>query len=115
MRTQLALLSLSLLTLAGCPSESNDDDANVCGDLSRAQDYVEGLEATGDGELVVALMSATPSPPDVGDNTWVLEVTDSAGNPVAGCEGTVTPWMPDHGHGLSTAPTWSEDVEANGS
>ena len=47
-------------------------------------------------------MSADPAPPAQYLNTWVLKVEDSAGDPVSGATITsVTPFMPDHGHGTS--------------
>jgi hypothetical protein len=113
--TLLALLTLSLVA-AGCPSADDDDnDAQVCGDRTRAQVYVEGLQArTESSSLVVSLMSADPAPPNIDTNIWVVEVTDSAGAAVEGCTASTVPWMPDHGHGSSATPSWVEDTETPG-
>lgn len=66
-----------------------------------ADTYVAGIEAAAASGVVVAISSAEPTPPDVGDNTWVLSVVDGAGAPVAGLAPVLTPWMPMHGHGLA--------------
>jgi len=101
--------------LVGCPTEANDDDANVCGDLTRAQTYVEGLEANSASETVfVSLMSASPVPPNVDGNDWMLDVSDAAGDPLMGCTGDVVPFMPDHGHGTTGTPMWTETDPADG-
>ncbi|MCO4772946.1 MAG: FixH family protein [Deltaproteobacteria bacterium] len=116
MRAALLVTSFLALGLAGCPvGDDDDDDSNVCGDLTRAQTYVEGVEADViSGDFRVALMAATPAPPNVDDNAWVIEVTDSAGDAATGCTCTVTPWMPDHGHGASVAPSCVESATVDG-
>ena len=110
---RLATTTIFVLALWGCPTGDDDDsgEANVCGDLSRAMEYVEGLEArASDGDLVVKLMDADPAPPNTNDNTWVIAVEDTSGNPVSGCSCVVTPWMPDHGHGVSVTPSCVESA-----
>lgn len=47
----------------------------------------------------MTVATADPDPPDVGDNAWTLAVTDADG-PLDGLAPRVTPWMPEHGHGL---------------
>ncbi len=109
-----ALLCLLLLPVMGCPS-ADDDDGHVCGDLTRAMTYTAGLEVQGvEAALTVSLTEAVPAPPDVGDNVWTVQVLDATNAPVAGCEATVTSFMPDHGHGAAAAPTWSEDTAVIG-
>ena len=67
--------------------------------------YATGLSATSsDGKLKVSIAGAQPAPPEKGLNTWTLQLTDGSGNPVSGATMTVTPWMPDHGHGSSIVP-----------
>ncbi len=113
MRRAAWMILLPLTLSAGCPS-ANDDDEHVCGDLSRAMTYVAGLRATGtDGLLGARLLQASPAPPDVGDNTWSVQIVDmqDGNTPLAGCTGSVDPLMPDHGHGSASSPTWTEDVE----
>ncbi len=48
------------------------------------------------------LKSADPSPPATYENTWVLAVEDASGGALQGVTiDSVTPFMPDHGHGTS--------------
>lgn len=104
---------LGLLLVAGC------DDGNTGGDGADAgsaappagDTYVAGLEkAGGEGQLSVRLMAATPAPPELGDNTWTLEVVDAAGEPRSGCTVTIAPRMPAHGHGTNR-PTVVTEAE----
>jgi hypothetical protein len=51
------------------------------------------------------LVSATPAPPALNNNSWVVKVVDASGNPVPGVSFvSITPFMPDHGHGTSATP-----------
>lgn len=73
-----------------------------CSDDPRADTYAAGLEkASENGHFTVTLRTADPAPPAKGDNTWTIEIRDAGGTPVEGATLTVTPWMPDHGHGTS--------------
>lgn len=109
----LAVVLLTL-SLTGCPTAADDDD-HVCGDLTRAMEYVAGLEAVGaNGTYTMQLSEAVPAPPDVGDNAWTVMVLDDAGAPVAGCTADIAPFMPDHGHGAAAEPTWTEDTATVG-
>lgn len=89
--------------LAACSSTdvalTGDSTASSC--QQDADPYVAGISATAPSGAVVAIASAVPTPPDVGDNTWILSVEDAAGAPLAGLDPVVTPWMPEHGHGLA--------------
>ena len=110
---RLATTTIAALALCGCPTGNDDDsgESNVCGDLTRAMEYVEGLEArASDGDLVVKLIDANPTPPNTNDNIWVIAVEDTSGTAVSGCSCVVTPWMPDHGHGVSVAPSCVESA-----
>ena len=113
-RTPLpALLAAVALALAGCQTPVGDDDddgANSCDEEPRAAPYVAGIERVGEEGLVrVAILSANPAPPDVGENDWVLQVSDAeTGAMLTGCALTVTGWMPDHGHGTVYDPTITE-------
>lgn len=115
MRTAPILLALPLSTLLlACPSEP-EEETHVCGDLDRAlvapgDPAPEGLGAADEGDLEVTMISADPAVPDVGNNVWEVSVTDAAGTPQAGCTATVVPFMPDHGHGITEQPTWTEST-----
>jgi len=61
------------------------------------------------GSLTLAVRTS-PQPPSRGVLAVQLTVTDASG-PVDGLTITVTPWMPDHGHGASVQP----QVSAQGS
>lgn len=106
----LALIAL----LVGCPSEEEEEE-HICGDLTRVMTYVAGLDGDSTaGALTMSILEAAPAPPDVGDNTWTVDVIDAAGAPAAGCTAAVTSYMPDHGHASAAAPTWTEDVAVIG-
>ena len=102
-----------LAALVGCPSDPPEE--HVCGDLTRGMTYVQGLAVAGDdGVLSARLREASPAPPDVGDNVWRVELLDANDAPAAGCTTTLNPFMPDHGHGASAVPVWTEDAAVIG-
>ena len=64
-----------------------------CSDGSPIDTYVAGLARASDaGSYEVVLLDASPSPPDVGINTFAMQVDGATGVVIA-------PWMPLHGHG----------------
>ncbi|MDB5213897.1 MAG: hypothetical protein JWO86_1824 [Myxococcaceae bacterium] len=78
----------------------------ACAADNRKDIYAAGMaKQTGTGALSIKLMDAMPAPPQKQSNTMVLQVLDSAGAPVDGATVSVTPFMPDHGHGSSVKPT----------
>lgn len=91
------------------PSHTGDDEEDCLG----ADTFVAGIEKTSPAGRTVRIASAAPTPPDVGDNTWTVEVTDPSG-PVEGLALAVAPWMPLHGHGL-TPPTYTAVDDGGGS
>lgn len=59
-----------------------------------------GLEKTGkQGGLLFRLIDSQPGPPQKGDNIWTLAIKNSSGAAQPAATVTVTPFMPDHGHG----------------
>lgn len=86
-----------------------------CG--NRGQDLV-GLvvtsESDGGGELTMSFVEGEPAVPVVGNNSWLfrLEVDGRALSDVA-ADITVTPFMPDHGHGTPTLVRISEEEKGN--
>ena len=96
---------LGALLLAGCGA--SDPDTPPPDDRCKGSPidvYVVGLEKkTSSGMYTVRFISATPAPPERGDNTWTLEVHDASGSPLSGATVTVTPTMPLHGHGTDPA------------
>ena len=101
------------LGLGGCPS-TGTETSNVCGDETRSQTYVEGVTAASESDYSVQLMSADPAPPNVNENLWALYITDGSDMGVEGCTATLTPFMPDHGHGSSATPSWVERSDEAG-
>jgi hypothetical protein len=92
-------------------ASAEDDDASTgdataggqdCSDETRDDVYMLGLERSGE-QLTVRFVDAVPAPPARFDNTWILEVVDLTGIPVADVALEVEPYMPDHMHGTSIA------------
>ncbi len=110
----LAPLALALsLSLAGAacssdggPATSTPDVATGCSNDPRVLTLAGGLTVTGAAkQLVVALISLAPATVTKGVNEWTIELRDATGRPLDGATITVTPYMPDHGHGASVVPT----------
>jgi hypothetical protein len=71
-----------------------------CENDRRADAYTSPMtKASISGKVKVTLLASEPAPPSRGDNTWQIRITDDTGSPLAGAPVTVTPFMPDHGHG----------------
>ena len=109
----LLLAASGTVIAAGCSGGGDDDDdvATVpCAQETRDDDYVAGLEKTGDaGVLRTTLDTADPAPPDVGSNEWTVSVWEVGGTDrVSGCSITATPFMPDHNHGTNPQPAVAE-------
>jgi hypothetical protein len=113
----LALAGL-LVTMAAAACSSSDDGSSsssgasgtsgttgACATDTRKDIYTAGLAKQTSGALSVKLMQATPAPPAKQSNALTFVVTDAAGKPVDGATLSVTPFMPDHGHGSSVKPT----------
>lgn len=82
---------------SGAPAQTG------CAADNRKDVYTAGL-AKPAGDLSVKLLEASPAPPAKGTNKMTIEVLDGAGKPVDGATITVTPFMPDHGHGSAVKP-----------
>jgi hypothetical protein len=98
-----------VLALAGCSATSgssvSDSGTSACATDPRVTAYSAGMQANGAMGLHVVLASSDPAPPSKGDNQWVVELLDASNAPVDGATISVTPYMPDHGHGSSIIPT----------
>jgi hypothetical protein len=123
MRSIFVTASVLLLVLgSGCADDSEPSDAPLIGDngqplpegsvdCSNDARLVGGVGADTNGErgvLSFRLSQLEPSPPAKGNNTFHLEVIDSAGSPVEK-DLRVDLRMPDHGHGTSVKPRISFD------
>lgn len=112
----LALL-VGLAGLVGCDSEEGPEDGSAgtgamsmpsdpCSEQTGLDTYAAGIEkATASGDYRVAILDASPAPPDVGMNGWTIEVRDSAGEAVDGLSVEVEPFMPAHDHGTNPKTT----------
>lgn len=100
-------LALALVAAPAACGGDHSDDAVDCAKDSRAEEIVAGMEKTGDrGMVSFRLVSASPSPPQRPDNTWILALSTS-GNPLIGATAGVTLFMPDHAHGTQIKPVIS--------
>ncbi len=64
--------------------------------------------ATSNAGLYQLSVFTDPQPPVRGVLSARLVLTDPKGAPAGGLQLTVTPWMPQHGHGSSVEPQVSE-------
>ena len=75
--------------------------------------YTDGLEKPGAaGHFDFTLVSSTPGPPALGDNRFVVQVSNADGSAVQG-ELSVALDMPEHGHPSPKQPEISFDAESN--
>jgi len=102
------VIGLGLCLATACGSDEPDPDEEVnCAEETRDDEFVAGMSKAGD-LWTFRLMDATPAPPDKGDNSWSVRVEQEE----AGLEGlnlTVTPFMPDHGHGTPIDPQVTDE------
>lgn len=75
------------------------DSADSSGSDRPIVDSLVGVDLGGG----VVVVSASPDPPDVGENTWVVSIT--------GDEVVVSPLMPEHGHGTTPPSFTGEPVD----
>lgn len=92
--------------------DAGDDQpagAVSCGSDPRVDTYTARLEKVGtNGVLSFELRASDPAPPAKGSDTFVLQLTNSSGQPTSG-ELAVALTMPDHGHGTTIVPTITFD------
>ncbi|HEY6555815.1 MAG TPA: FixH family protein [Polyangiaceae bacterium] len=98
--------AIALLCLAACNGSEEPrerpEDAGQTGACKSTPDYFAGMQASGDGGTVVKLLDSQPAPPvATGQNTWTVELRDTAGATIDGATIVARPWMPAHGHGES--------------
>lgn len=108
----MRLAVLPWIVLAACKGDKvpvGDDDDDMSVDCLGAEPFVAGEEHMTTSGRYVAIAEAAPTPPDVGDNSWVLSVRSDTG-PVEGLTPVVTPWMPLHDHGLVPADYSATDL-----
>ncbi|WP_050433354.1 FixH family protein [Chondromyces crocatus] len=97
----------------GATTTTTHGHEGVCEGETRGDHYSAGMEVPStSGAHTLRLQQASPAPPVKGENTWTFVITDDTGAGVTGATVTVTPRMPDHGHGSPQPPTVSETGEA---
>lgn len=105
----ISLLVAFTLATAGCGGGGGDEGGSggAAGSAGTAgcDTFSAGMAKTTPAGTVVTLESATPAPPEKGYNTWMIGIADGAGAPVDGASLTVTPFMPEHGHGSPVTPS----------
>lgn len=90
-------------TAATTDDPTSSTAASNCAEETRADTYMLGLERSGE-RVTVRFVDAMPAPPARYDNTWVVDVFDTAtGMPLPDVTLEVEPYMPDHQHGTSIA------------
>jgi len=114
LKTLAALGATALLAACSGGSDEADatDDPGTTAELDCAEaydTYEPGMSKQG-LDYTYTMLSADPDPPDRGENTWEIEVTDVAGAPVAGLPLLVEPFMPEHDHGTNPATFDAEDL-----
>lgn len=101
------LYAALVVGLVACGTKSTDSSVEYgaptaagCGDA--ALTIAPGLVVPCDtGDCALQIINTSPTPPDRGDNTWVVQVVDGAGAPIAVAGVTGAPFMPVHNHGTS--------------
>lgn len=94
---------LLLVALLGACGSDDTEATSVCDEETRATPLAAGDSFSTDG-LTVTVSALSPEPPEVGANDWTLAVSDSEG-----CTVTVSPTMPDHGHGADVGSVSEQD------
>ncbi len=89
---------LAALTFAGCSSNATESAPS-----SSAGFPADPVTTTLTKELVVELRTAPLQPPARGSSNAEITVHDAAGAARDGLTINVTPWMPAHGHGMSSS------------
>ena len=82
----------------GDDTDTDTEGQGDCASEERDDEFSIGLTKMG-ALTQASFVSADPAPPFKGDNTWILDISDLAGEPLEGVEIVVIPMMPDHGHG----------------
>lgn len=76
-----------------------------CADETRDDEFAIGLSKSSES-ATVSFVAADPAPPAIDDNTWTVQISDPDGQPLTDASiTTVTPMMPDHGHGTPSVAT----------
>ena len=105
-----SMLMIALMALWSCDAEEpmspEQGREEECGreDVSCFELGWSGTSASAKLQVV----DASPAEPIRGLNVWQISLTDLENRALSGCEITLAPYMPEHGHGVSTSPEISE-------
>ena len=99
MKSKWTSIVISLVGATACGGDGTGDGEEVvnCNMETRDDMFVVGIAKSGP-LMSFTLLSASPAPPQRGDNAWTLQLT-GPGGPVTGALISVSPFMPDHQHG----------------
>jgi len=113
---RVAVCFLLCAALAACDGDTSPSSSQDVGsETSKWDDYVVGLEKTGDkGLFRVRLLLSDPIPQDTGFYHWTIHVVTSDDSPVVGATVVAEPTMPGHGHGTYPPTTEAEEQESPG-
>ena len=104
---KIFVLFLPLLLVQSCGDKGNDSDntpMHSCGTAYTIDTFKLGMQKTTQNEhFTITLSAASPAPPDIGNNDWTIQVSDQSSNALESATITLTPFMPEHGHGTSPA------------
>ena len=108
-----AWMLLGLLLAAPLVGACDDDDSDepskkedICTEAKDVVAVQQGTAVTGgSGHFKAVVDDANPAPPLMGDNAWVLAITNANGAPLSdAAKVTVSTYMPDHRHGGPSVP-----------
>ena len=104
---RIILLCSALILVSACGKE-DDNSANSpmhsCGTAYTIDTFKLGMQkSTKEQHFTITLTAASPAPPDMGYNDWTIAVTGQNSNALESASITLTPFMPEHGHGTSPA------------
>lgn len=103
MMRRIAVFAMAL-ALAGCSAQgAGRSHALYGGDSYSASIHKKSEKGSYSVTIVIGGGGLT-----VGNNSMDIIVHDMAGSSVSGADVTLTPWMPEHGHGVSVEPVITE-------
>lgn len=105
-----ALLAVLVVPACGHDDHNHVADAGYnCAADDRDEEFLAGMEKTGELGMTFRLVSSTPAPPIRGDNVWQVEIEDDTGAPLEGATVRSIAFMPDHNHTSAVPVTYTED------
>ncbi len=105
----LLLVPLLLPACSGDDGSALPDAGYNCALDDRDEEFIAGMEKTGQLGTTFRLVSSDPAPPIRGDNVWQVEIEDDSGAPLEGATVKAIAFMPDHNHTSSVPVTYTED------